>query len=120
MDNAEFTVNTSDWKVFYKMKYDGEKSRLIAFSTLVDGTCLFATTQLEPAVEVAAQALAEDFGELEEQLAKMARAARKHLKKQGLSKDPYLEMAVLRTALQQLGAKTALEKKELKKSLKKL
>ena len=118
MEKADFTVDTSDWKVFYKMNYDGNKGRLIAFAGLVAGTCGLGVVKLEPAASKAAEALAEEFAGIGEQLAGMAKAVRKHLKRQGLAKNKYIEMFTLQQALQILGAKICLEKKEIKKTLK--
>ena len=118
MENASFTIDTSDWKSFYKMKYNGDKTRLIAFSSLVSGTCGVGALKLEPAAMEVAKTLSEEFSSLGEELAKINRTTRRFMKKQGIEKNKYLEMFIIQQALQILGAKTCLEKKELKKTLK--
>ena len=60
----------------------------------------------------------EEFSSIGEQLAKMNRATKKHMKRNEVEKNKYLEMFILQHALQIMGAKTCLEKKELKKTLK--
>ena len=119
MEKEEFTVDTSDWKVFYKMKYSGEKGSLIAFSSMVAGTCCVGAGNLEPAIGKAAETLAEEFSDIRERLEKLGKSARKHLKKQDIGKDPYLEMFVVQKALQNLGAVNHLDdKRAIKKALK--
>jgi len=121
MEKAEFMVDTQDWKAFYKMSYDGDPGRLVTFASMVDGTCHYGISKLSPAVETAAQSLATEFTALTAQLEPLNKAVRKHLKQAGIpGKDPLLEAATLRQALQLLGAKTCLEKKELRKTLKQL
>lgn len=118
MENASFTIDTSDWKSFYKMKYNGEKASLIAFSSLVSGTCGVGALKLEPKALEVSKAIAEKFSGLGEELTKLNRSTRSMMKKEGIEKNKYLEMFILQQALQILGAKTCLEKKELKKTLK--
>ncbi|MBR9681461.1 MAG: hypothetical protein GOV00_01540 [Candidatus Altiarchaeota archaeon] len=118
MEKASFTVDTSDWRVFYKMNYNGNQDGLIAFTSLVSGTCGLGALRLRPAAMEAAKEVAKEFEDIAERLSKMKRATSKHLKRKEVPKNKYLELFVLQQALQILGAKTCLEKKELKKTLK--
>ncbi len=117
MERAEFIVEADGWKTFYRMRYDGKREKLLAFSSLVEGTThkkvgdLFP--ELKPSVDVRA------FESLAKEVSKLAK---KVVKGAGVSKDysKFAEMWAAREILAAAGLKLVPESRDLKKILKKI
>ncbi|MBR9690046.1 MAG: hypothetical protein GOV01_04075 [Candidatus Altiarchaeota archaeon] len=117
METASFSVNTEDWKTVYKMKYDGNKEKMLAFASLIEGTIQTKIGFMFPEMKV--EPLGEEFEPLIKELTKRAK---KVVKTAEISKNykPFAVMWAVSEMLTQSGLKIFPEKKDLRKILKRI
>lgn len=117
MERVEFTVEADGWKTFYKMKYDGKKEKLIAFSSLVEGTTHKKVGDLFPELKQGV-----DVKGLEPLAKEVTKLAKKMVKQAGIDKDyaPFAEMWAARELLTAAGLKLVPEGNKLKSILKRI
>ena len=117
MERAEFTVEADGWKTFYKMRYDGKKDKLLAFSSLVEGTIQKKIGDVFPELMPKADTTA-----LEPLVKEVSKLAKKVVKDAGIDKDykQFAEMWVAHELLMQAGLLLVPEKKKLKSILKRI
>lgn len=120
MERAEFIVETGPWKNFYKMSYNGDRSRMLAFSSLVEGTIQEKLGVLFPELE--AEVKNTNLSTLEPFVNELTTKSKKIAKLAGLDKKykGFAEMWVARELMMAAGLKIVPEKKELRKILKKI
>ncbi len=120
MERLEFAVDIEGWKTFYRTKFLGEKEKLFAFTSLIEGTCQFKLGVLFPEMKKAVEKL--DEKEFEPILKEINKLAKRVVKTQELSKDAkkYALMWAIKEILMASGLKIAPEKRALKSTLKKI
>ena len=120
MDRAEFIVESEGWKNFYRMSYDGDRRRLLSFSSLVEGTIQEKLGALFPELDAEVRNL--DLTSLEPFIKEVTSKSKKIAKLAGLDKKykGFAEMWVAREILMSAGLKIVPEKKELRGILKKI
>lgn len=120
MECAEFVVKSEEWTNFYRMSYDGDRRRLLAFSSLVEGTIQEKLGVLFP--ELDAEVKNIDLTSLEPFVKEITSKSKKIAKLAGLDKKykGFAEMWVARELLMAAGLNIVPEKKKLRGILKKI
>ncbi|MBR9680372.1 MAG: hypothetical protein GOU98_00940 [Candidatus Altiarchaeota archaeon] len=119
METASFIVETSDWKSLFKMRYDGNTEKLLAFGALVEGTIHYKMGDLFPNLKKEVESLTPEIEDVVKQFASIARKA---IKNAEISKDyrGFAKLWVVAELLNKSGLQIFPEKKELRKILKRI
>ena len=120
MERLEFIVDIEGWKSFYRTKFSGDKEKLFAFTSLVEGTCQMKLGALFPKMKEVVETL--DEKEFEPVLKEVNKLAKRVVKAGEVSKDfkKFALMWATKEILMKSGLKLCPEKREIKSTLKKI